>query len=50
MKDILNIKEIANIGRLEDEYNLEKASLLLQLGKLKIHQNKKDLRRYKLSY
>jgi hypothetical protein len=28
MKDILNIKEVANIERLENEYDLEKASLL----------------------
>jgi transcriptional regulator with XRE-family HTH domain len=39
MKDILNIKEVANIERLENEYDLEKASLLERKLRLMIDEN-----------
>jgi len=39
MKDILDIKEVINIGRLENEYDLEKASVLERKLRLMIHEN-----------
>ena len=39
MKDILNIKEITKIERLENEYDLEKASLLERKLRLLINEN-----------
>ncbi len=39
MKDILDIKEVANIARLENEYDLEKASLLERKLRLMIDEN-----------
>ena len=39
MKDILDIKEVANIERLENEYDLEKASLLERKLRLLIDDN-----------
>jgi plasmid maintenance system antidote protein VapI len=39
MKDILNIKDVANIERLENEYDLEKASLLERKLRLMIDDN-----------
>lgn len=39
MKDILNIKEVTNITRLENEYDLEKASLLERKLRLMIDEN-----------
>jgi len=39
MKDILNIKEVEKIERLENEYDLEKASLLERKLRLMIDEN-----------
>lgn len=39
MKDILDIREIGNIKRLENEYDLEKASLLERKLRLMIDEN-----------
>ncbi len=39
MKDILNIKDVDNIERLENEYDLEKASLLERKLRLMIDEN-----------
>ena len=39
MKDILNIKDVANIDRLENEYDLQKASLLERKLRLMIDEN-----------
>lgn len=39
MKDIINIKEIQNLDRLENEYDLEKASLLDRKLRLMIKEN-----------
>lgn len=39
MKEILDIKEVANIQRLENEYDLEKASLLERKLRLLIKEN-----------
>jgi hypothetical protein len=39
MKDILNIKEVEKIERLENEYDLEKASLLERKVRLMIDEN-----------
>jgi hypothetical protein len=39
MKDILNIKEVEKIERLENEYDLEKASLLERKLRLIIDEN-----------
>ncbi|MCD4793755.1 MAG: helix-turn-helix domain-containing protein [Bacteroidales bacterium] len=39
MKDILNIKEIENVERLENEYDLQKASLLERKLRLMIEEN-----------
>lgn len=39
MKDIFDIKEVANIERLENEYDLEKASLLERKLRLMIDEN-----------
>lgn len=39
MKDILDIKEVANIERLENEYDLHKASLLERKLRLMIEEN-----------
>jgi len=39
MKDIFDIKEVANIVRLENEYDLEKASLLERKLRLMIDEN-----------
>jgi plasmid maintenance system antidote protein VapI len=39
MKDILDIKEVENIERLENEYDLEKASLLERKLRLMIDEN-----------
>ena len=47
MKDILDIREIEKIERLENEYDLEKASLLERKLRLMIDENSdlKPLRR-----
>jgi hypothetical protein len=39
MKDIFNIKEVDNIERLENEYDLEEASLLERKLRLMIKEN-----------
>lgn len=39
MKDILNIKEVENIDKLENEYDLQKASLLERKLRLMIKEN-----------
>lgn len=39
MKDIINIKEIMNTKRLENEYDLHKASLLERKLRLRIEEN-----------
>ncbi|RLD75804.1 MAG: transcriptional regulator [Bacteroidetes bacterium] len=39
MKDIINIKEVGNIERLENEYDLQKASLLERKLRLMIDDN-----------
>ena len=39
MKDILDIKEVINIERLENEYDLEKASVLERKLRLMINEN-----------
>jgi len=39
MKDIVNIKEVENIERLENEYDLQKASLLERKLRLMIDEN-----------
>ena len=39
MKDIINIKEVENISRLENEYDLQKASLLERKLRLMIDEN-----------
>ena len=39
MKDIVNIKEIENIERLENEYDLQKASLLERQVRLMLDEN-----------
>ena len=39
MKDIMNIKEIENLERLENEYDLQKASLLERKLRLMTDEN-----------